>query len=82
MALLLTVVVAVDAAAALVTAKPQLWCAVIPALIPILTPAATFTSRSLEPKLSNSRALSHYSGILCPQVVVSLGFFPHFSPSR
>jgi hypothetical protein len=45
---------------------------------PILTPAATFTSRSLEPKLSNLRALSHYSGIFCPQVVVSLGFSPIF----
>jgi hypothetical protein len=39
MAVLLLIVAAVDVAAAFLTAKPQLWCAVIPALIPILTPA-------------------------------------------
>jgi hypothetical protein len=39
MAVLLCVVAVLDVAAAFLTAKPQLWCAVIPALIPILTPA-------------------------------------------
>jgi hypothetical protein len=40
MAILLVVVAAIDVAAAFLTAKPQLRCAVVPALIPILTPAA------------------------------------------
>jgi len=40
MAILLCSVAALDAAAALFIAKPQLWCALIPALIPILTPVA------------------------------------------
>jgi hypothetical protein len=45
MAILLCSVVAIDGAAALLTAKPQIWCAVIPALIPILTPAAILSNR-------------------------------------
>jgi hypothetical protein len=45
MAILLCSVVAIDGAAALLTAKPQFWCAIIPALIPILTPAAIFSYR-------------------------------------
>jgi len=39
MAILLCSVAALDVAAALFAAKPQLWCAVIPAFIPLLTPA-------------------------------------------
>jgi hypothetical protein len=39
MAILLCSVAALEVAAALFTAKPQLWCAVIPAFIPLLTPA-------------------------------------------
>jgi hypothetical protein len=39
MAVLLCVVAALDAAAAWFIAKPVLWCAMIPALIPLLTPA-------------------------------------------
>ncbi len=38
MAILLGVVVTIDALAALLIAKPQVWCAIIPALIPIFTP--------------------------------------------
>jgi hypothetical protein len=34
MAILLCLVCALDIAASLLTAKPQLWCAIIPALIP------------------------------------------------
>jgi hypothetical protein len=49
MAILLCLVVALDVAAVFLTAKPQLWCAVIPALIPIFTPAAIF-SRSVQSK--------------------------------
>jgi hypothetical protein len=45
MAILLCAVVAVDIAASFLTAKPQLSCAVIPALIPILTPAAILSNR-------------------------------------
>jgi hypothetical protein len=45
MAILICVVGALDVAAALLTAKPQLWCAVIPVLIPIFTPAAIFERR-------------------------------------
>ena len=45
MAVLLCVVSAIDVAAAFLTAKPQLWCALIPALIPILTPAVIFSLR-------------------------------------
>jgi hypothetical protein len=40
MAILLVSVAALDVAAAFLIAKPQIWCAVIPALIPILTPVA------------------------------------------
>jgi hypothetical protein len=36
---------AIDVAAALLIAKPRLWCAVIPALIPIFTPAVIFSFR-------------------------------------
>ncbi len=43
MAVLLCVVGAIDAAAALLVAKPQLWCAIIPALLPLFTPAAIFS---------------------------------------
>jgi hypothetical protein len=46
MAILILAVVALDAAAALLIAKPVLWCARIPALIPLLTPAAIFTWRA------------------------------------
>jgi hypothetical protein len=46
MAVLLCIVVALDVAAASLIAKPQLWCAVIPALIPIFTPAAIFSFRA------------------------------------
>jgi hypothetical protein len=45
MAVLLCFVVALDAAAALLAAKPLLWCALIPALIPLLTPAVIFSRR-------------------------------------
>ena len=45
MAVLLCVVAAIDIAAAFLTAKPQLWCAVIPALIPIFIPAVIFSFR-------------------------------------
>jgi hypothetical protein len=45
MAILLFVVCALDVAAVFLTARPQVWCAVIPALIPILTPAAIFSLR-------------------------------------
>jgi hypothetical protein len=47
MAILLCVVCAIDVAAAFISAKPQLWCALIPVLIPIFTPAAIF-SRSAQ----------------------------------
>jgi hypothetical protein len=49
MAVLLCVVVAIDAAAALFIAKPQVWCLLIPTLIPIFTPAGIL-SRSVPPK--------------------------------
>jgi len=45
MAVLICLVGAIDVAAAFLTAKPQLWCALIPALIPIFTPAAIFSRR-------------------------------------
>jgi hypothetical protein len=45
MAILLFAVAALDAAAALLVAKPQLWCARIPALIPLLTPLTIFSNR-------------------------------------
>jgi hypothetical protein len=43
MAILLCVVAAIDLAASLLAAKPQLWCAVIPALIHIFSPAVIFS---------------------------------------
>lgn len=46
MAVLLICVVAVDAATALVLQHPAVWCAMIPALIPLLTPAAIFFPRA------------------------------------
>jgi hypothetical protein len=46
MAILICVVGAIDVAAVFLTAKPQLWCAIIPILIPIFTPAAIFTRRA------------------------------------
>jgi hypothetical protein len=49
MAVLLCAVAAIDAAAALLIPKPQLWCAIIPALIPILTPVAIY-QRDVQPK--------------------------------
>ena len=49
MAILICVVAAIDAAAAFFIAKPLLWCALIPILIPIFTPVAIF-SRSVQPK--------------------------------
>jgi hypothetical protein len=49
MAILLCVVVTIDALAALLIAKPQVWCAIIPALIPIFTPVAIYTRR-VQPK--------------------------------
>jgi len=45
MAVLLSCVVALDAAVACFAAHPRVWCAIIPALIPILTPAVIFTPR-------------------------------------
>jgi hypothetical protein len=45
MAILLCVVVALDAAAALFIARPVLWCATIPALLPVLTPFVIFSRR-------------------------------------
>jgi len=42
-------VAAIDVAASLLIAKPQLWCALIPILIPIFTPVAIF-SRRIQPK--------------------------------
>jgi hypothetical protein len=45
MAMLLCSVAALDVAAAFLVAKPQVWCAIIPALIPIFTPAAIFSIR-------------------------------------
>jgi hypothetical protein len=44
MAILLCSVAAIDAAAAFLIAKPQLWCAIIPVLIPLLTPAAILSN--------------------------------------
>jgi len=50
MAILMCLVAAIDVAASLLIAKPQLWCAIIPVLIPIFTPVAIFTGR-IEPKV-------------------------------
>jgi hypothetical protein len=49
MAILICVVGAIDAAGAYFIAKPLLWCATIPGLIPLLTPIAIF-SRDIQPK--------------------------------
>jgi hypothetical protein len=43
MAILLCLVVALDAAAALLIAKPQVWCAVIPGLILVFLPVVLFS---------------------------------------
>ena len=43
MGFLLCAVVAIDAAAALLIAKPRFWCMVIPVLIPIFTPTVLFS---------------------------------------
>jgi hypothetical protein len=45
MGVLILLVVAIDVAAVFLTAKPQVWCARIPALIPLFTPATIFTRR-------------------------------------
>jgi hypothetical protein len=45
MAILLCVVAAIDAAAAWLIPKPQVWCAIIPVLIPIFTPVAIYRRR-------------------------------------
>ena len=50
MAFLLCVVAAIDVAAAFLAAKPLLWCALIPGLIPILTPAVIFSSSHAQAK--------------------------------
>jgi hypothetical protein len=39
-------VVAVDAVVALLAQHPAMWCAMIPALIPLLTPLAIFFRRA------------------------------------
>ena len=46
MMVLLCVVVAIDAAVALLAPHPAIWCAMIPALIPLLTPVAIFFPRA------------------------------------
>jgi hypothetical protein len=45
MAILICLVAAIDVAASLLIAKPQVWCALIPILIPIFTPVAIYTRR-------------------------------------
>lgn len=45
MAILIVLVGIIDVAAAFLTSRPQLWCALIPVLIPIFTPAAIFSHR-------------------------------------
>lgn len=50
MAILLCVVVALDVVAVFFTARPRLWCAIIPALIPLFTPAAIFSFRRVPSK--------------------------------
>jgi hypothetical protein len=45
MAILICFVSAIDIAAVFLAAKPQPWCALIPGLIPILTPAVIFSPR-------------------------------------
>jgi hypothetical protein len=46
MAILLCLVGTIDVAAVFLTAKPRVWCAVIPVLIPLFTPAAMFSFRA------------------------------------
>jgi len=46
MAILMCAVCVIDIAAVFLTAKPVLWCARIPGLIPLLTPAAIFSFRT------------------------------------
>jgi hypothetical protein len=46
MAFLICLVVAIDAAAAFLIAKPQVWCALIPLLIPLFSPVAIFSLRA------------------------------------
>jgi hypothetical protein len=45
MAILICLVGAIDVAAVFLTAKPQLWCALIPVLIPLSTPALILPRR-------------------------------------
>ena len=42
MSVLILCVCALDTAAVFLPAKPRLWCAIIPVLIPLLTPAMIF----------------------------------------
>lgn len=42
MAILITCVCSLDIAAVFLISKPLLWCAMIPLLVPILTPAVIF----------------------------------------
>jgi hypothetical protein len=46
MAIVLLSVCAIDAAVAFLVAKPARWCAVIPALIPVLTPLVLLPPRN------------------------------------
>jgi hypothetical protein len=47
MAILICLVGVIDVAAVFLTAKPQLWCALIPVLIPFFTPAVIFSRGGL-----------------------------------
>jgi hypothetical protein len=51
MAILITIVAGIDSAVGGFAPRPRMWCAIIPALIPLLTPAVIF-SRDIEPKAS------------------------------
>jgi hypothetical protein len=55
MAILILLVVVIDGAAALIIAKPARWCAVIPGLIPLLTPATIFSYRARAKDKAESR---------------------------
>jgi len=46
MMFLLCAVVAIDAVVALLAQHPAVWCAMIPGLIPLLTPVAIFFPRA------------------------------------
>jgi hypothetical protein len=46
MAILICLVLALDIAAVFLSAKPRVWCALIPALIPLFTPAMIFSFRA------------------------------------